>query len=481
MNGNEGEGEDVKMQKRKEALVYMSGYLPGVSPEKSPVLSLEPVQFPNPTDGGDSWKDVCGGGCGFAMAISECGKLITWGSADDEGQSYLIAGKHGEIPGAFPLPTEVSLVKAAAGWAHCVSVTETGEVYTWGWKECVPSGKVFHDSAFVGSLQNDATTTGKQCSLPADQVTSLSQGLNLTCDTVSHLDSKRAGEEIAKRRKTSSAKLEPESSTASDELFMASPCLVNIGPGVRITTVAAGGRHTLALSDMGQVWGWGYGGEGQLGLGSRMKMVSSPHLIPCIDPSVSGKDRFCAVSQGSKFPGSYVKEIACGGRHSAVITDAGALLTFGWGLYGQCGQGSTKDQLKVTRVDSLSDTRVKNVAAGLWHTLCITVDGRVYAFGGNQFGQLGTGAEEAETLPRLLDSSSLENKHAKVVSCGARHSTILTEDGQLFSWGWNKYGQLGLGDTVDRNIPCQVSIDGCLPKDIACGWWHTLLLAERPI
>lgn len=70
MNGDEGEGEDVKMQKRKEALVYMSGYLPGVSPEKSPVLSLEPVQFPNPTDGGDSWKDVCGGGCGFAMAIS---------------------------------------------------------------------------------------------------------------------------------------------------------------------------------------------------------------------------------------------------------------------------------------------------------------------------------------------------------------------------------------------------------------------------
>lgn len=71
---------------------------------------------------------------------------------------------------------------------------------------------------------------------------------------------------------------------------------------------------------MGQVWGWGYGGEGQLGLGSRMKMVSSPHLIPCIDQSASGKDRFSAVSQSSKFPGSYVKEIACGGRHSAVIT-----------------------------------------------------------------------------------------------------------------------------------------------------------------
>lgn len=79
---------------------------------------------------------------------------------------------------------------------------------------------------------------------------------------------------------------------------------------------------------MGQVWGWGYGGEGQLGLGSRVKMVSTPHVIPCIEPPVSGKDRSSAIAldgktlsaQFSKAPGSYVKEIACGGRHSAIIT-----------------------------------------------------------------------------------------------------------------------------------------------------------------
>lgn len=76
------------------------------------------------------------------------------------------------------------------------------------------------------------------------------------------------------------------------------------------------------ISDMGQVWGWGYGGEGQLGLGSRVKMVASPHLIPCLDTSVSREDQSLIVPQGSlsKFPGNYVKEIACGGRHSAVVT-----------------------------------------------------------------------------------------------------------------------------------------------------------------
>ncbi|KAK9290547.1 hypothetical protein L1049_008717 [Liquidambar formosana] len=116
-----------------EAVVYMWGYLPGASPERSPLTSPVPVRLPASIIAGDStWKDVCGGGCGFAMAISESGKLITWGSSDDQGLSYSTSGKHGENPEPFPLPTEISIVKAAAGWGHCVSVTDTGEIYTWG-------------------------------------------------------------------------------------------------------------------------------------------------------------------------------------------------------------------------------------------------------------------------------------------------------------------------------------------------------------
>ncbi|XP_015897159.2 ultraviolet-B receptor UVR8 isoform X1 [Ziziphus jujuba] len=486
MDGSEGGEGSVKMEECKQTLVYMWGYLPGASSEKAPILSPMPVSLPDMISGKDSWRDVSGGGCGFAMAISGSGKLITWGSTDDEGQSYVTSGKHGEIPEPFLLPTEASVVKAAAGWAHCVSVTDIGEAYTWGWKECIPSGKLICDLVSLGSFQKD--TSAKHVPSVSEQVSQRSEASSLTSGEISPGDNKKAGEEIVKRRKLSSAKQESDGSVAADEFFMASPSIVNLGPGVKITTVAAGGRHTLALSDMGQVWGWGYGGEGQLGLGSRVKMVSTPHVIPCIEPPVSGKDRSSAIAldgktlsaQFSKAPGSYVKEIACGGRHSAIITDAGVLLTFGWGLYGQCGHGSTQDQLRPTCVNSLSGIQVKTMAAGLWHTLCISVEGNVYTFGGNQFGQLGTGVDQIETLPRRLDSSSLESKHAKIASCGARHSVILTEEGQLFSWGWNKYGQLGLGDSVDRNIPSQVSVSG-KPKNVACGWWHTLILAETPI
>ncbi|GLT92592.1 hypothetical protein SLE2022_104230 [Rubroshorea leprosula] len=485
MGGNER--EEVKMEECKEAAaVYMCGYLPGTSQEKTPILSPIPVRLPLSDQGADSWKDVCGGGCGFALAISESGNLITWGSTDDEEQSYLTSGKHGEIPEPFPLPTEAPIVNAAAGWGHCVAVTDAGEVYTWGWKECVPCGNVSHDLVSSGSSQKDIV--GKQNILPTEQVSPRSRGSNVSVGVVSQLENRKAGEEMTKKRRIAALKEESEGLTCGDELFTVSPYLVTLGPGVRITSVAAGGRHTLALSDVGQVWGWGYGGEGQLGLSSRIKMVSSPHLIQCIEPPTSRKDSPLVVQQGdlnspiqvSKAVGSYIKGIACGGRHSAIVTDTGALLTFGWGHYGQCGQGTTTDILRPMFVSSLSSIQVERVAAGLWHTLCISVDGRVYAFGGNQFGQLGTGADQLETLPRLLDAPVLEGKHAKTVSCGARHSVMLTDDGGVLSWGWNKYGQLGLGDTIDRNVPSQVPIEGCLPKDVACGWWHTLLLAETP-
>ncbi|KAG8374347.1 hypothetical protein BUALT_Bualt11G0122300 [Buddleja alternifolia] len=459
-------------ENQKQFEVLMWGYFPGLTTQRSPLTSPESVLFPAAELGGDSWKDVCGGGCGFGMALSESGKVVTWGSADDQGQSYLTSGKHGETPETYPLPTTDPVVKAAAGWAHCVSVTDKREVYTWGWKECVPSGNIFRSWTSKKNCE-DGTSTNKSSTITEQ------------------------ADEIMKRRKIVT---QQESEISIDETLSMPPCLVNLDPGVNITSVAAGGRHTLALSvtspanaipppcDVGQVWGWGYGGEGQLGLGSRIKTVASPHLIPCIDPSSNGGDHSAIVNQERvgegaephKSIGNYIKGIACGGRHSAVVTDAGVLLAFGWGQHGQCGQGNTDDILRPTCVSSLAGTRIEAVAAGLWHTICICADGRVHAFGGNQFGQLGVGtnSEQCQIVPRLLDASVLESKKAKIASAGARHSAILTEDGEIFCWGWNKYGQLGLGDNIDRNIPSQVPISDYKPKNVACGWWHTLSLCE---
>ncbi|GJM92580.1 hypothetical protein PR202_ga09061 [Eleusine coracana subsp. coracana] len=479
----EEDGGGARGTGNKERLVLMWGYLPGVSPQRSPLLGPVPVKLPPAAAaaGGDGWRDVCGGGCGFAMAISESGKLLTWGSADDMGQSYVTSGKH-EVKGMF---------------------------YTWGWKECVPTGRVVSDHSSAGTLEKDE----RQNVIATDQVSPRSQVSRTSSGAASGPSESRGTEDSTKRRRLSSAKHGQESSTSSDESLSAPPCVVTFNTGVKIVAVAAGGRHTLALSDLGQVWGWGYGGEGQLGLGSRIRTVSSPHPVPCIESAVYGKDRPSAMkvnktAEGhiNKVMGNCVKAIACGGRHSAVVTDSGALLTFGWGLYGQvsilsgqfciimfishkcalssfffqCGQGNTDDVLSPTCVSSILGVKMQDVAAGLWHTVCTSIDGDVYSFGGNQFGQLGTGSDQAETVPKLVDATSLENKNARAVSCGARHSAIITDEGEVFCWGWNKYGQLGLGDSVDRNVPCSVSVDTYHPLNVSCGWWHTLVLAESP-
>lgn len=82
----------------------------------------------------------------------------------------------------------------------------------------------------------------------------------MTAGAVSQ-DSKKSGEEVVKRRKMSAAKQESEGLISSDEFFTVSPSIVTLGSGVRITSVAAGGRHTLALSGNPQCHGsWVSGG-----------------------------------------------------------------------------------------------------------------------------------------------------------------------------------------------------------------------------
>ncbi|GER47229.1 regulator of chromosome condensation family protein [Striga asiatica] len=431
-------GAEANEEKEKQVEVLMCGYFPGVTSQRPPLSSPAIVRLPEAEMDGDSWNDVCAGGCGFGMAVSASGKLITWGSADDQGQSYLTSGKHGENPEKFHVPTTDRIVKAAAGWAHCISVTDKGQVYSWGWKECVPSGKVTRNWSNIKSCEEDENCA-KQSSTTNEQDSPRSQSPKST-GLISFPNDKLPGIEAMKRRKVTPQQ-ELDASIPADEILSMPPCLVELDSGVKITSVAAGGRHTLALSeltllpdlDVGQVWGWGYGGEGQLGLGSRIKTVASPHLIPCIESSTNGQEssdvsQQSLASEGKKFIGNYVKGIACGGRHSVVVTDAGVLLAFGWGLYGQCGQGNTDDLLKPYCVPSLMGTRIEAVAAGLWHTICICADGRVHVFGGNQFGQLGLGtnSDQCELVPRLVNEPILDGKKAKVVSCGARHSAILT-------------------------------------------------------
>ncbi|OAE30418.1 hypothetical protein AXG93_3483s1100 [Marchantia polymorpha subsp. ruderalis] len=459
----------------EELSIRMWGYLPAASIQRAPFLVPTPVP---PSSAGEGWRTVCSGGCGFGVAISESGKINTWGSTNDLGQCYMITGKEQgsqakakHVIGTFqfrPIPNSDVAIKdgqgAVAGAISEVlddSSAQTGRPSVNENSDCADSTPTSFDASrrSTPSSGQDRSRNGTLSSSNKLKLVNTKTSGRKSSGTLDKAD------DSLKRRKVVVADEE-----TTDDNVMAPPCMVTLDP------------------DAGKVWGWGYGGEGQLGLGSRMRLVSTPQIIPHLErPSTGSGSSKSRNSSGvvnfsnspSDLLGTRVIGLACGGRHSAVLTDSGAVLSFGWGLYGQCGQGSTDDELSPAYISSLGGIKITGIAAGLWHTMFISDTGDVYSCGGNQFGQLGTGGDQAEMLPTLVDASVLENEQGVLISCGARHTAMLTESGKVFCWGWNKYGQLGVSDTVDRDSPAEVALNDCSAKSLACGWWHTLALVRE--
>uniref|UniRef100_A0A286X8D5 X-linked retinitis pigmentosa GTPase regulator n=1 Tax=Cavia porcellus TaxID=10141 RepID=A0A286X8D5_CAVPO len=144
---------------------------------------------------------------------------------------------------------------------------------------------------------------------------------------------------------------------------------------------------------------------------------------------------------------------------------------FGSNNWGQLGLGSKSDVKKPTCVKALKPEKVQFAACGRNHTLILTVVGNVYAAGGNNEGQLGLGdTEERNTFHRISFFTSEHN--IKQLSAGSNTSAALSEDGRLFMWGDNSEGQIGLNDVISVCVPHQVNI-GKPISWISCGYYHS--------
>ena len=99
---------------------------------------------------------------------------------------------------------------------------------------------------------------------------------------------------------------------------------------------------------------------------------------------------------------------------------------------------------------------VVQVATGASHTLCLSNSGDLFAFGDNSHGQLGLGRKAMGNVltPRRVDF--LKGLPIRAISCGAHHSVAVSWSGAVYAWGKNSYGQLGLGTTEDSSLPKEV-------------------------
>ncbi|NWY96474.1 RPGR regulator, partial [Loxia curvirostra] len=166
--------------------------------------------------------------------------------------------------------------------------------------------------------------------------------------------------------------------------------------------------------------------------------------------------------------------ISCGDEHTAVITGKGKLYMFGSNDWGQLGLGSKNTVSKPTCVKALKPEKPKLAVCGRNHTLVYTEKGNVYAAGGNSEGQLGLGDTEERTTFHLIRFFTNQHK-IKQLSAGSYTSAAVTEDGQLFVWGDNSEGQIGLASEASVSVPCKVDI-GKPVSFVSCGYYHSALI-----
>ncbi|KAK6494153.1 putative E3 ubiquitin-protein ligase HERC3 isoform X1 [Huso huso] len=202
---------------------------------------------------------------------------------------------------------------------------------------------------------------------------------------------------------------------------------------------------------------WGNTAAGELGLGDTVSTVFEP--------------RSCEV-----FNGRGLKDIACGGHHSVFLLSEGSVYTCGSNSCGQLGHEKGGSRPEV--VGALDAQKIVAVSCGKAHTLAVSEQGQVFSWGAGSDGQLGLGTtEEVVKVPRLI--KKLCEHRITQVMCGSQHCIALSRDGQLFTWGQNTNGQLGLGKGEPSKPSPQPlkSLSGIPLAQIAAGGDHSFAVS----
>ena len=244
--------------------------------------------------------------------------------------------------------------------------------------------------------------------------------------------------------------------------------------------VSAGTDHSLAVGSDGYAYAWGNNNNGQLG-----NNITSFSSVPV---------RVCDPSTGSNADtGLKAIQVSAGRLFSLAIDQDGNTWAWGNNDNGQLGNGNTSgtntpQSVLLDPKHASTVLKAVQVSAGDFHSLAIDQDGNTWAWGRNDYGQLGNGKTSGTNANPTPSSVLLDPKHASTVlkavqvSAGGSLSLAIDQDGNTWAWGHNDYGQLGNGSRSDlRNpVPNSVLLN---PKDtstvlkavqVSAGWAHSL-------
>ncbi|KAF2073306.1 hypothetical protein CYY_005383 [Polysphondylium violaceum] len=234
--------------------------------------------------------------------------------------------------------------------------------------------------------------------------------------------------------------------------------------GKEIEKVSLGGHFLLIKTRDGLLYSMGRGTYGVLGLGQDGQEVEKDYDLPQLIQYFIDND-------------IKINDISSGFEHSIVSTEKG-IYSFGRTNKGQLGVGRSNSYSQEDnnndiefistpqRIDNkvFESNNIVKICSGSDHNLVLTKDNKIYSWGNGYYGSLGHGDNKHLDTPKEIEYFNINKKQIRDIACGGYHSLALTEDGELYSWGWAELGQLGLGSNVTGNqlVPTRIQNTGLL-------------------
>jgi alpha-tubulin suppressor-like RCC1 family protein len=349
-------------------------------------------------------------GDNFTIVQPIAGQLRSWGS-DAIGALGDGAGDSSRnVPGLVSVLSGASAI--AAGFEHALAIGADGRVYGWGYNGFGQLGNGSNQTVFAPVAMIGATLqTAPKIAVAGGTLHSLI----LRNDGVVEATGSNGFGQLG------------DGTTNDRSEALPVPNLANV------VAISAGGRHSLALLQNGDVWAWGDNIRGQLG-----DDTTADRYVPTPVSGLSG-----------------IKLIAGGDDFSMAATDD-TLWAWGSNESGKLGDGTEVDRHLpvIVNLPAGFATPIKAIAAGSQFAMALDSSGVVYTWGSNEIGQLGSGSLSPgfRTEPLPVPAFPPAGRTVIAIEAGTRfgleHVLALLDNGDLWVWGYNDVGQLGVGSST---------------------------------
>ncbi|MCL2451782.1 IPT/TIG domain-containing protein [Candidatus Saccharibacteria bacterium] len=394
-----------------------------------------------------------------SLALDDQGNVYAWG---DNSYSQLGDGTVGssDVPilisdGAIvgsALTAGVKISQVATGDQHSLAVDDQGNVYAWGYAllgddtgggSDVPiliSGGVIASSALTAGVKIVQVSAGFMYSLALDD-----QG------DVYAWGSSNYGQIGDGTMSYNILPIKISDGVIAGSALTAGVEIVQIAT----SSAATDSMHSLAVDDQGNVYAWGNNAYGQLGINSDAgpSTCSAGAACSMLPIKISGG----AIATSALTAGVNIVQVAAGEAHSLALDDQGNVYTWGDNSNGQLGNNSTYQSLVPIKISGgviatsalTAGVKISQVATGEQHSFAIDDQGDVYAWGYNISGQLGDSTVGNSYVPILISDGAVASSALTAgvnivqVAAGEAHSLALDDQGNVYAWGDNYYGQIG--------------------------------------